>query len=466
MSTAEQSRQLRNVKSVDPAKISSEFCKRYSIDGAVKLRHWNGSWWLWSKGRYVDTPESEIRAGVLHFMREKWAHVKREHVANVIEHLRADTILPAGLSAPAWVGSSSPEFDASECLATPSQVIHLPTLAKGGSDWQVSATPDFFTLSACAVDFDETAPPPTLFIEKLGEWFPNDPESISTIQEIGGCLISGSTQFQKIFFWYGPTRCGKGTIMRVLRGIVGDDNIASPSCSLLAGRFGLESILGKSIAFISDARLSNRADAITLLENLLAVSGEDSPTVDRKGKRAVTCRKGAQFVLASNELPRIPDASAAIVGRIIAILFTQSFFDREDTDLDRKLAAELPSIFNWFMDGLKRLRQRGRFQQPASGAGILQQFRELASPVRAFVDDRCELGAELSCPKHELYAEFQRWCASENLSNVPTQTVFGRNLAAAYPELSDARPRGNGGSRVRQYVGIRLRTTDCGGVDF
>ena len=52
----------------------------------------------------------------------------------------------------------------------------------------------------------------------------------------------------------GPKRSGKGTIARVLRKLIGERNVAGPTLSSLGGPFGLQPLLGKSGAIISDAR--------------------------------------------------------------------------------------------------------------------------------------------------------------------------------------------------------------------
>jgi putative DNA primase/helicase len=54
----------------------------------------------------------------------------------------------------------------------------------------------------------------------------------------------------------GLKRSGKGTLARVLKALVGEDNVAGPTLSSLATSFGLWPLLGKTVAVVSDARLS------------------------------------------------------------------------------------------------------------------------------------------------------------------------------------------------------------------
>jgi len=68
-------------------------------------------------------------------------------------------------------------------------------------------------------------------------------------------------------------------------------------------------VVGKRVAIISDARLGGRADQHAIAERLLSITGEDTITVDRKFREAWTRRLQTRFLILSNELPRLPDAS-------------------------------------------------------------------------------------------------------------------------------------------------------------
>ena len=54
-----------------------------------------------------------------------------------------------------------------------------------------------------------------------------------------------------------------------------------------------------------------------------------------------------RFVILTNELPRLTDASGALASRFITLVLTESFYGREDLGLTDKLAGELPGILNW-----------------------------------------------------------------------------------------------------------------------
>lgn len=59
----------------------------------------------------------------------------------------------------------------------------------------------------------------------------------------------------------GPKRGGKGTIGRVLTGLLGAHQVAAPTLASLSTNFGLQPLIGRPLALISDARLSTKADS-------------------------------------------------------------------------------------------------------------------------------------------------------------------------------------------------------------
>lgn len=202
----------------------------------------------------------------------------------------------------------------------------------------------------------------------LAEWF-------------GYCLTS-DTRHHKVLMLVGPPRSGKSTILRVLTALVGAGNVCHPTFGDLGGTFGLEPLLGKTLAIFSDARLSKRSDEAAIIEQLLSISGEDSRTVARKFKSSVSGKLRVRFVLTSNELPRLSEASGALANRFVILQTQESYLGREDTRLTDRLLGELPGVLLWAMEGWKRLRDRGHFVQPDAAKQILQELEDAGASVR------------------------------------------------------------------------------------
>ncbi len=252
----------------------------------------------------------------------------------------------------------------------------------------------------------------------------------------------------------GPTRAGKGVIARVLKALVGRANVTGPTLASLGQNFGLQDLIGKPLAIISDARLG-RNDTNQVVERLLSVSGEDTLTIDRKYRDPWTGKLGTRFMLVSNELPRFGDASGAIANRFVVLTLAHSWLGRENSALTDELLLDLPGILNWSLDGLDRLVRTDRFSEPASSSDAIVALQDLVSPVAAFVRDRCVVGPHDSACD-EVYAAWKSW-AEDNGQRPGSVQTFGRDLRAVVPGLRTIRPR-VGDERERRFLGLRLDT--------
>jgi putative DNA primase/helicase len=383
--------------------------------------------------------------------------VTRGLVLNAQLALSGMTLLDPRTEPPAWLDGRAGR-DPAEILVAKNGLVHLPSVAAGRPAIR-PPTPAYFAPHALRYDFDPLADLPATWLTFLETLWPHDPESIATLQEWFGYLLTPDTTQQKILMMIGPKRSGRGTIARVARALVGAENVAHPTLASLATNFGLAPLIGKLSAVITDARLSGRTDLAAVVERLLSVSGEDAQTIDRKHLSAVTVKLPTRFTVISNELPRLTDTSGALAGRMIILRLTESFYGREDPGLTAKLLGELPGILLWAIGGWQRLRERGHFVQPKAAEDMVAELEDLASPVGAFVRQRCEVAPGRDEAVDTLYRAWCDWCADAGRKEPGDKQSFGRNLRAVVPGIKTVRPR-NDTDRIRKYEGISLCLPD------
>jgi putative DNA primase/helicase len=423
------------------------------------LHHHRGSFYVWNGAAYVETAKDDLRAKVYLFLdRCKTGGQHGEKVKphaglvnNVLDALAARAQLDSSVSAPAWLGSES-NPPAEEIIACTNGLLHLPTLKL------VPHTPTFFSQNALDFAFEGDAPEPGEWLKFLAELWPKDPEAIATLQEIFGYCLTSDTSQQKAFLIVGPPRSGKGTIARVLERVVGIDNKVNPALAELGRNFGIAPLIGKRVAIIADARLGQGPGQHIIAERLLSITGEDAITVDRKYLAAWTGRLQTRFMILSNELPRLTDASGALARRFIVLTLTISFYGREDRGLLNRLLPELPGILNWAIVGWRRLNERGYFDTPKSSADAVQQLEDLGSPVGAFVRERCIVGAGRTVEIQTLFDSWCDWCRQRNRDHGNGEQ-FGKDLHASVPGIKVSQPRTTTG-RIRVYDGIGLKSAD------
>jgi putative DNA primase/helicase len=367
-------------------------------------------------------------------------------VTDLFDALRGVTIIDTGKPTPSWFGSSTEK--AEELIACENGLIHWPSRTLHNH------TPRFYCHHSVPFAFDPNAPQPKKWLSFLGQLWGEDQESISCLQEVFGYLVSGDTSQQKILLLVGPKRGGKGTIARVLAHMLGRHNVAGPTLSSLGTNFGLQDLIARPVAIISDARLGSKSDHSLITERLLSISGEDLQNVDRKFQAPWSGRLPTRFVILSNELPRLSDSSGALASRFVVLMLTASFYGKENPKLTEELCTEIAGIFNWALDGLQRLRARGHFRPPAASQEAIQALEDLASPVGAFIREQCEIGPEQKIEVAELYSLYREWCQNHG-HHVVNRQVFGRDLRAVRPEVRIEHTR-QGEERRRKYVGLGL----------
>jgi putative DNA primase/helicase len=444
-----------------PLDSAKEMLRRcYAIETSRTLHHQQATFYKWAGTHYREAEREEVRSEAYNFLDGAQRVINdqavpfnptRAKVSDVVEALAAAAQLPFGVRPPTWL-SDEPRFPAIEMLPCANGLLHVPTRTL------IPHTPDFFGIYAVPYPYDAAATPPATWLAFLNSIWPDDRESIVALQELFGLLLTPETKHQKAFLIVGPKRSGKGTIARVLTALLGPENVAGPTLNSLSQNFGLAPLIGRSLAIISDARLSGRADAHVIAERILSITGEDSLSIDRKFLPAWTGRLSTRFLIMTNELPKLSDASGALASRFIILRLMRSFYGREDMTLASRLLDERSSILCWAMVGLDRLTKRGHFRQPESALQAVRDLEDLASPIGAFVRDRCLLDEHYSIECNKLFEAWVTWCGDNGRDRPGTTQIFGRDLTAAFPQVETKQVRiPETDKRLRFYCGVALQ---------
>jgi putative DNA primase/helicase len=331
-------------------------------------------------------------------------------------------------------------------------------------------SPAYFALASLPFEYDPKATAPR-WIKFLDSVFPGNDAAKMLLQEWFGYVLSGDTSRQKIMFLKGVTGGGKGVVNRTLKKLAGAENYVPLTFSDFSTQFGMEPVIGKSLAVITDAEPGGKVNTRLVMERLKAASGgDDGVTIDRKNQKSWTGDLPARFMIAANSLPAFEDASGAITERLLMLIFTRSFRENPDLTLEPALAKELPGILNWALDGFDRLENQGRFTEPELSKQKRREYgEEIDGGITAFVGDMCELGNDITGEpfqvlKATLAKAYHDYVDGPDFRDGESEhragTAFGKKLTGKYPEIGSARPRdkstGKPGARV--YTGIKLRS--------
>jgi putative DNA primase/helicase len=441
-----------------PLDVARKLFSDYQHKGKRTLLSWRGGWMRWRGSHWAEIDASELRSDIYDILgnvayeielkvkgetvieRRPWNPDKRK-VAHVMEAMAAIGHISSEVDPPWWIGiHSAAETSAGQMISCLNGLLAIRTRTL------TDHSPALFNLVSVPFDYVDDPGEPTVWLEFLASVWPDDPDSVALLQEYLGYVLSGRTDMQKMLMLIGPSRSGKGTIARMLTQLVGRLHVAGPTLASMGTNFGLSPLLGKPLAVISDARLGD-TPAHTVVERLLSITGEDMLTVDRKFRDPWSGKLPTRFVVLSNELPKFRDSSGAIANRMLILQMTESFLGREDRTLDGRLAAELPAILAWALDGLDRLDRNGRFTVPESSTDATNLMMDLASPISAFVRESCVRGSDQQVPVDYLYEAWKSW-AEDNGHQAGAKSTFGRNLRTVVPSIKTSQPR-SGDSRLK-----------------
>jgi putative DNA primase/helicase len=231
----------------------------------------------------------------------------------------------------------------------------------------------------------------------LLELFPQDEEARETIEEQLGYGMTIDNQFEKAALWVGPARSGRGTLAKIQELLVGFNGHTSLNIhTWRSNENSRQGMVGKRVGIFHDMRLkppkqygnvgydSGGVDPQSQQLLLELISGD----LTEIGKKFLEAWKGKpfiKFILISNKVPNFNDE--VLITRFIVIEFIESWLGRENPELKNTiLPSELPGIANRCLAAYRRLCERGRFIQPASGLALLNKVKAQVSPYAAFMD--------------------------------------------------------------------------------
>lgn len=386
--------------------------------GSVK-RDENGLWW-YDAGRWRPDGVDEIHRRVHRILGDAY---KKRHSTELVDILKR---------------------------RAPERPMKLDTryvnVRNGLLDWCTGELhphdPDIAVGPQIPVDWNPDATCPT-FDRFASEVFPDD--ALDLVDEVMGYALYPAYPIHKVLALYGTGRNGKGTFIRLLTSLVGQENASAVSPQQLDERwFHVIQLRGKLLNTAGDVS----ANTFRKAEVFKKVTGGDAVTEGARRQDPVTFTSFALHVVAYNELPRSNDASEGFMSRWLVMPMERYFGGKPDPYLAEKLEADLPGILVRAVTGLRRLLVRGWFEEPPSVKAATDMFRQHADPVTSFLTEqtRDAPGGFLARPRmHDVY---KAWCSYHGVAPLAPGKFHARVEAITSRSGKSQR------SGVRGYLGM------------
>ena len=410
--------------------------------------------------RYREAPKKEVKAMVTRHAQSRPGGDKLADgsIRSIMTHLDGLTVLPGqSLDFPLWVEAWPDRVSRSPYLAMANGLLDLQALLAGQEEPLRPHSSRHFSPTILPYEFDPRADCP-IWRRTLVRILPRQGDGDlrrPILQQFFGWCLSGPLlpDFQKFLVLFGEAGSGKGTCLRVLDALIGEDNLSHVTPADLEEKFGMECLSGKLVNSAGDIgeHISKKAES-----RLKALTGSDAMTIARKWRTDAILlpESRPRLAFAANAMPRFEDRSGGTWRRLIAMPFLDPIAAEDrDVQRDADLRAELPGIFNWAIRGARVLRRQGAFPDCELCQRALDEHRIHSDPLLQWVADRVILDPEGRAWVDAVYRDYREWCVGSGYRAVG-KSEFGRqvgkidNIERRYPRV--------GGSRQYQYWGLRL----------
>jgi putative DNA primase/helicase len=305
------------------------------------------------------------------------------------------------------------------------QVIYL-TLQNGLFDLVeetlISHTPEIFTTNLLPYDYEPSAQCP-MWQKYLDDIFMGDKDKIIFAQESIGYAFLKEIPKPAVFFLIGSGSNGKSVFVNTISNLFGDENVSTISLNQLTNEYYTLGLFGKMVNISSETPHKKQINT----DMVKAAVAGDWISGRNPYKEPTKFKPYAKHFLSMNQIPKIDDTSHGWWRRIYILEFLKEFSEDEmDVHLTDKLKTELSGIFNWALDGYKRLRKNNFiFSKGISMQKSKQQYKNQSNSVFAFISHYLEKTSEDSrVMLKNTYELYQSFCNTEGERDVLTKPEF------------------------------------------
>ncbi len=259
------------------------------------------------------------------------------------------------------------------------------------------------------------------------------------IQEFFGMTLSNVPMYKlkKALFlvsFIGNT--GKSSLLRLIDSMLGGDHTAAIDLRELdpskggGNRFTLGKMRGRRLIECGDQSSAVISDSSLFKE----LTGGDKVKIEEKGKQGDYFRFAGGIVIASNQIPVFNDDHGDHLMDRIQIIPLQHTIRKKDTELEEKMIQEKSAIFNWFMEGLKRVTENNyELSECKTADNFIKEYREEADSLYRFLVERYDITFSRKdlVRKTDFDQQYHIWCAEINASpsvNERVSEVRGRAI--------------------------------------
>ena len=293
----------------------------------------------------------------------------------------------------------------------------------------------------------------------------HNPQWVEVIRAAMNATITETAgELQRYVELIGAGGTGKGTILRLIQCLLGEDNYAITNLKQLEqNRFEMAMFYGKKAIFITDSE--RYAGDVSVLK---AITGNDYLRIEKKGVQQTGSFKFPGMVwVAANEAIQSCDYTNALFRRRLSMSFEQFIPPHLRRDLMPEFQPYLPGLLFWVLsmpksDVADYVRNTAS-RVPSLGTFSTEVLLE-TNPLANWADQclyydptiKTKIGDAAGNPSHCLYANYAQWASANGQGTMTTQRFSSILLNLLKTQLSiDSSKQRTKAGRFITKIGIR-----------
>ena len=399
-------------------------------DDQRTLSYYQNEFYTWTGNAWKCQDDQNFAAQVMAFLQSmKVPKLTERFSKDVVAHLRALTNLRCwDEPMPFLVVKEEPlKIERPRLIVFQNGMIDMDDVIAGKTPKIKPVDGAYFNETVLPYNFDPKAKCP-LWLSTLKDILPKTDKGDCrqlVLQEFFGYTLVSDCHLNKMLVLHGDGGNGRSTITEPWEAMLGSENVSDVPLESLGTEYRLWSLKGKLANFSGELQYMNK-----MHEGMVKriVSGEVIDA-NRKHKDPAKFRPTAKLVVNTNDMPQVQDPTEAMWDRLIPIPFEVRIRDTAKDDKQRvaKLKAELPGIFNWAVQGLKRVLKQDRFTRCKKCEAFLGRHRTESDNVRLFVSECCKRNPGWATFSVTLYEFYRSYCETTGRKPV-ADSEFGKRV--------------------------------------
>ncbi len=288
------------------------------------------------------------------------------------------------------------------------------------------ATPKYFITNPIPWDVGENEDTPmmdSIFKEWIFKEGVQDESYSQTLYEILAYSLLTYIPIHRIFCLIGNGLNGKGSFLRLVERLVGEDNKCATEIELLAShRFETSKLYKKLVCIVGEIDKG----IFKKTKTIKSLSGDDLIRFEFKGKDGFDDHNYAKPLIATNNLPETSDKTKGFYRRWTIVDFPNQFTEVKDIINDIP-DEEIENFCRKALNILPKLLLKGEFTNDGTIEEREDKYNKHSNYVNEFVDTYCTYDSESYVEFADFSEKYNEYLISEGMKK-KSKIEIGRSI--------------------------------------